>query len=108
MQNPLGHYTSPAVVGLLVQEHGNYLERMTPGDKAAILAVIGIYLHGKLENLDEYQDEERYSELLDGWNDYPLVCSEAVEEAVHVLNPCDDASLLGLAHALLDYLRGAG
>lgn len=107
MTKPLGYYTSPEVVAALTEQHGDHLEQLTAGDKAVILAVIGTYFHGKLETIEEYADEEPYTELTDGWNDYPLMCSDAAEDAIHALNSCDDRALLGLADALVDYLRGA-
>lgn len=105
MTKPIGYFTGHPVVTQLAEQYGAWFETLSQGDKSVIVAVIGMYFHGKTETIEEYEDSEPWTELIDGWNEYPLMCSDHAEEIIYKLNQCDDKALLGVVMALAQVIE---
>lgn len=98
---PLSAYTPAPELSLLTHDYGDYLQGLAAEDKAALLGVLGTYFHGLLGT---FPDDENYSELIDGYLDYPIACSEQVHYVVTILSCITHPDLLAVTAAIAAYL----
>lgn len=88
MANPLKTHVDPPAA--------NNLERLTVGDKGALIGIIGLYLH------DKHIDSESLWKTIDDSSDqYPLITTGRVDDIlIFILSELDDRALLSIVTAL--------